>query len=100
MLRMWITHRRMHPSPTDGAPNPTPLEAEVVKSEVIDALDAATPKRGGFGLLVDTFPQDTQDAIRRASARKVSNRQIAEILTAQGMACSEGAVRTWLRRNG
>ena len=72
-----------------------------VKSDpTISALDAATPNRGGVKLLVDTFPQETRDAILRAVARKVSNREIARILTDGGMACSEAAVRNWVQRNG
>ena len=67
---------------------------------VVDALDAATRSTGGVGLLVDTFPDDTRAAILRAVQRRVSNREIAKILTANGYACSEGAVRVWVQRNG
>jgi len=72
----------------------------VVKSEAVAALDAATRNRGGVGLLVDTFPDDTRSAILRAVARGVSSREVARILTEQGMACSEAAVRVWVQRNG
>ena len=74
-----------------------------MKSEtpsVVDALDAAVRNKGGCGLLVDTFPDDTRAAILRAIARGVSYREIARILTAGGYACSEGAVRMWVQRNG
>ncbi len=66
----------------------------------IAALDAAVPNRGGVKLLVDTFPEETRAAVLRAVARKVSNREIAKILTDGGMACSEAAVRNWVQRHG
>lgn len=66
----------------------------------VAALDAATPRRGGVQMLVDTFTPETQAAIRRAAARGVSNRTIAETLRATGVDISEGAVRNWLRRRG
>lgn len=67
---------------------------------LVAVLDAATPNRGGVKLLLDSLPADVQQAVIRAHQRKVSNREIARLLTAQGMECSEGAVKNWLARRG
>jgi len=93
----------MHFAPRTGHPTTTSQGGRKVKSEtpaVVDALDAATRSTGGVGLLVDTFPDDTRAAILRAVARRVSNREIAHILTVNGYRCSEAAVRLWVQRNG
>ena len=67
---------------------------------LVAVLDAATPKRGGRELLLDSLPVDVQQAVIRAHQRKVSNREIARLLTLQGTECSEGAVKNWLNRRG
>lgn len=72
----------------------------MAKSDLVAALDAATPKRGGATPIIDTWPAETREAILRAYRRNVSHRQIAQILSAQGLQIGEGAVRNWLIRNG
>jgi transposase-like protein len=65
----------------------------------VAALDAATPKRGGQGPMIDGFPPDVRAAILRASARNVSAREISRVLRAQGVIVHEHTVRRWCERN-
>lgn len=69
------------------------------------ALDLAERGRSGGpeGRVVALFGDrpDVLDAIRRARTdRKLSYAQIAKVLSADGEPLSEGAVKSWLTRQG
>ena len=89
----------MHPSPTDGAPNPTPLEAEVVKSEkpsLIAEAFAAVGTKGPQAHVVqvaDRMPPDLRaEFVAAVNDPSVPAAGLARAVTARGYEIAQQSI--------